>query len=316
MKVRKLLRGVAAGVAAVLVAVAVPAPVQAYPLGRDVAWLQSPQLFTFQGSRALATVGEVDGIAVPTWAGVGDYNHDGRDDLYWYHAADSSIFVLLSNGTTFHSIGAARGPGIGVPDWAAVGDFDGNGYRDDIAWLEGDTLFTFSGSCLCTIGSLTGVGKPVWAGVGDDNHDGRDDLYWYPGNGDDTIYVLTSTGDSFESATSVRGPGIGAPQAAVVGDFNGDGWADDIAWLQTPQLFTFVGSCLCTRGEVDGIGSPVWYGAGDYNGDGRDDLFWYHADTNLYVLLSNGTTFHSIGAVRGPGIGAPQWAGGGHFTGN
>lgn len=82
-------------------------------------------MYTFVGT-GLNTVGQVGGVGVANWAGIGDYNRDGRDDIYLYYAgSDQSIYVLLSNGSTFGSVGRVRGPGIGQPSWAATGDFDG-----------------------------------------------------------------------------------------------------------------------------------------------------------------------------------------------
>jgi hypothetical protein len=100
-----------------------------------------------------------------------------------------------------------------------VGDFDGDGWRDDIAWLQGSSLFTFSGSGFSTIGSVGGIGTPTWAGVGDYNHDGKDDVFWYYG-GDGTIHTCTSTGTTFSSCSQRRGPGVGAPDWAGVGNFH------------------------------------------------------------------------------------------------
>jgi hypothetical protein len=91
----------------------------------DIAWQQGTTVYTFAGT-GLSTVGQVGGIGVANWAGVGDYNRDGKDDIYLYYAGtDQSIYVLQSNGSTFSSIGRVRGPGIGQPSWAATGDFDG-----------------------------------------------------------------------------------------------------------------------------------------------------------------------------------------------
>jgi GH25 family lysozyme M1 (1,4-beta-N-acetylmuramidase) len=281
----------------------------------DIAWYQNPTVFTFSGT-ALSTIGSVPGIGVPEWAGVGDYNHDGRDDLYWFYGDTGTMHVLTSTGSTFVSIGAVRGPGIGHPVWAGVGDFDGDGYRDDIAWYQSDgRVYTFSGTGLPTAGSVPGIGVPTWAGVGDYNHDGRDDLYWFYGD-TGTMHVLTSTGSTFVSIGAVRGPGIGRPVWAGVGDFDGDGYRDDIAWYQSDgHVFTFSGTALATAGSVPGIGTPEWAGVGDYNHDGRDDLYWYYGDTGtMHVLTSTGPTFVSIGAVRGPGIGHPAWAGVGSFN--
>jgi hypothetical protein len=86
----------------------------------DIAWLENGTVFTFSGS-GLSTVGSVSGIYTAAWAGVGDYHHDGKDDLYWYQS--TNVYVLESNGTAFHSIGSVRGPGVGAPTWAATGSF-------------------------------------------------------------------------------------------------------------------------------------------------------------------------------------------------
>ena len=73
------------------------------------------------------STGTSPGIGAPTWAGVGSYNGDNKDDLFWYHGgSDGSIYVLGSTGTQFTSNGRVRGPGIGAPTWAGVGDFDGS----------------------------------------------------------------------------------------------------------------------------------------------------------------------------------------------
>ncbi|MEV4623925.1 VCBS repeat-containing protein, partial [Asanoa sp. NPDC049573] len=279
--------------------------------GADIAWMQGSGVFTFAGA-GFPTIGSVDGLGTPTWAGVGDYTHDGKDDLFWYYAGDGTLHTCDATGTTFANCTMRRGPGVGKPDWAGVGDFDGDGYRDDIAWLQGSALFTFSGTGLATIGSVDGLGTPTWAGVGDYTHDGKDDLFWfYP---DGTLHTCESTGTTFTNCTMRRGPGIGTPDWAGVGDFDGDGYRDDIAWLQGSAVFTFSGTALATIGSVDGLGTPTWAGVGDYNRDGKDDLIWYYgADGTLHTCESTGTTFTNCGLRRGPGIGTPTWAATGTF---
>jgi hypothetical protein len=280
--------------------------------GADVAWMQQgSSLFTFSGA-GFPTIGSVDGIGTPDWAGVGDYTHDGKDDLFWYYAGDGTIHTCEANGTTFTNCTMRRGPGVGKPDWAGVGDFDGDGYRDDIAWHQGSTIYTFSGTGLATIGSVDGPGTPTWAGVGDYTHDGKDDLFWsYP---DGTIHTCESTGSTFTNCTLRRGPGIGTPDWAGVGDFDADGYRDDIAWHQDSTIYTFSNEGLPTMGTVTGIGTPTWAGVGDYNHDGKDDLIWYYGgDGTLHTGESTGTTFTNWTMRRGPGIGQPAWAGTGTF---
>jgi GH25 family lysozyme M1 (1,4-beta-N-acetylmuramidase) len=277
----------------------------------DLAWLQPGRLFTFSGTH-LSTVASIP-MASPHWAGVGDYDHDGHSDLFWYYGSNGTIHMLLGRGQSFTSIGAVRGPGIGRPVWAGVGDFDGDGYDDDLAWLQPGVLFLFTGAHLGTVSAIP-LASPTWAGVGDYNHDGRDDLYWYyAGNG--SVHVLLSTGRSFRSIGMVRGPGVGAPTWAGVGDFTGDGFADSLAWQQGNVLFTFAGPHVATVGKKV-TAYAQWTGVLDYDHNHRDDLVTYSAGSGLLrILLSAGNTFHSAVTVRGPGVGAPIWAAAGSIAG-
>jgi len=283
-----------------------------------IAWLEGTRLFMFAGAD-LSTAGYVDGIGRPDWAGAGDYNRDGREDLFWYHAGnDTSIYVLLSTGDSFKSIGrAVRGPGVGKPTWAATGDFNGDGYRNEVAWLEGTDLFMFSGTDLSTVSTTTGIGTPDWAGVGDYDGDKKDDLFWYHGGTDSTIYVLRSDGKGFSSVGPIRGPGVGTPSWAGVGDFDGDGRRDDLAWNQGDTLFTFCGQHLADCGKVTGIANPTWASVVRERSGRRDALLWFHKepDGSFYLLeMWPGTNnFRSTGRVRGPGVGAPLVAVGGKF---
>lgn len=298
-----------------------PSPTRAPPPSsrHGLAWLEGTRLFMFAGA-GLSTVGYVDGIGRPDWAGAGDYNKDGKEDLFWYHAgADSSIYVLLSTGSSFGSVGRVRGPGIGRPTWAATGDFNGDGYRNEIAWLEGTTLFKFSGTNLSTASVTTGIGTPDWAGVGDYDGDGKDDLFWFHGGSDSSIYVLRSDGRGFSSVGRIRGPGLGTPTWAGVGDFNGDGRRNDLAWHQGNTLFTFCGSHLSNCGNATGIANPTWAGVVNGKSDRRDALLWFHKDPDgsFYLLeMWPGTNnFRSTGRVRGPGVGIPLVAVSGVFRG-
>jgi GH25 family lysozyme M1 (1,4-beta-N-acetylmuramidase) len=189
----------------------------------------------------------------------------------------------------------------------AGGVFRPRGYADDLAWLQGSTLFTFSGTRMSTIAALP-LGVPTWAGAGDYDQDGHGDLFWYyASNG--TIHLVLGRGISFTSIGTVRGPGVGRPSWAGVGDFDGDGYRDDLAWLQQGVLFLFSGPALSTVSAIP-LAAPTWAGVGDFNHDGRDDLFWYYArNGSIHVLLSTGRGFVSIGMARGPGVGLPGWAG-------
>jgi len=277
----------------------------------DLAWYDNRTLWGFAGP-GMANKAEMP-FGRPDWAGAGDYDHDGIEDLYWYHESSTTIYVIL--GGDFTRVVVARGPGVGKPTWAGVGDFDGNGFRDEIAWYDGRMLFLLRGTGLGTVYETDNFSPPTWAGVADDTKDGKDDLYWYHGGTNGTIYGIPSTGSGFGGAYWVRGPGIGEPQWAGVGDFDGDGFRNDLAWFAGGWLFTFTGSGLGTTGERYGYAMPDWAGVGHCDASGRDSLFWYHGPPNgtVYCIQNNGRQFTDAFAVRGPGIGPPVWAGTGDF---
>jgi hypothetical protein len=286
----------------------------------NVAWLQGSTLYKFSGND-LHEAGHAGGIGTPDWAGAGDYDRDGAEDLFWYHGgSNGSIYVLRSTGVSesaFQSLGAIRGPGIGAPTWAATGDFNGDGHRNEIAWLQGTTLFMFAGSNLGMVSSTTVAGTPNWGGVGDYDGDGKDDLFWFYGGTDGSIYRLMSTGTSFGAATRIRGPGLGTPSWAGVGNFTGSGPKRDIVWLQGSMLYTFCGQQLLNCGSTSGISAPTWAAVVNRTGDQRDDLLWFHGGTDgSFYGLEMGpgnNNFLSNGTIRGPGVGTPLVAVSGGF---
>jgi hypothetical protein len=159
----------------------------------------------FSGSEWLS------GYSRPDWAGVGDFNGDGKSDLAWYEAWNNNgVKVLLSNGSGFSS--STWLTGYGKPDWAGVGDFNGDG-KSDLAWYEawnnnGVKVLLSNGSGFSSSTWLTGYGKPDWAGVGDFNGDGKSDLAWYEAwNHNGAAQVLLSTSTGFSGAEWLKGYG-------------------------------------------------------------------------------------------------------------
>lgn len=266
------------------------------------------------------------GFGGPDWAGVGDFNGDGKLDIAWYEAwNDHGITVALSNGHGF-DYGGKWLTGFGAPDWAAVGDFDGDG-KADIAWYEawnqnGITVARSTGSSFQNAGHwITGWGKPDWAGVGDFDGDGKADIAWYEAWNNAGITVGRSTGGSFQWSGQWL-TGWGRPDWAGVGDFDGDGKAD-VAWYEAWNnhgitVGRSTGSAIAWSGQwLKGWGAPDWAAVGDFDGDGKADIAWYEAWNNhgITVGRSTGSSLAWDGQWI-TGWGAPDRAFAGDFDGD
>jgi hypothetical protein len=67
---------------------------------------------------------------------VGDFNGDGRDDIFRYVPGSSGADVFLSDGTRFVRDGSWTGAGHGTDGWY-IGDYDGDGKDDIFRYVPG-----------------------------------------------------------------------------------------------------------------------------------------------------------------------------------
>ncbi len=216
----------------------------------------------------------------------GDFNADGRQDLFLY--ADGVSYFCPGPGVTagFNCVAHPDG------DWASkfqptAGDFDGDGATDLMLFGGGQSYFC-SGDGLTLTSSTTACRSIVsgadWRGdtlAGDFNGDGVDDLLLTPT--ETTSYFCPGPGISKTANCTATT----RPMTGLVGDFNGDGVADVVRWSATGLGTSKVVACpgqvvsggaSCTEYTVPSTGyfessTPLHRRiVGDFNGDGVVDL--------------------------------------------
>jgi hypothetical protein len=266
---------------------------------------------------------------LPISIAVGDFNGDGKQDLAVLSAIQS-LTILLGNGdgTFTQSAGSPITFPNSDPVFVAVGDFNGDGKADlvlassdtyslIILLGNGDGTFTSAASSPLTVGQSGDAFEFVT--VGDLNGDGVPDLAVLSSvtnsSGDSqpgTVTILLGNGNGTFTQAANSPVTVGyAPQAAVVGDFSGDGKLDlaitnvcgSDAADNIPSCTdsTTAGTMTILMGNGNGTftqatNSPVSLGhdpqsiaVGDFNRDGKADLAVVNTlDGTVWVFPGNG----------------------------
>jgi hypothetical protein len=184
--------------------------------------------------------------------GNGDYDGDGRADIFWRNTVTGQNHMHLMNGGTITSSLSVTT----VPDpdnWkvAGNGDYDGDG-KSDILWRHATTgqnhMYLMDSSTVAGSLSVTTVPDPDnWqvAAGGDYNADGKSDILWRnAATGQNHMYLM----DGAMVASSLS-----------------------VTTVPSPDDWKVVGS-------------------GDYNGDNKSDIFWRNISTGqnwMYLMNSN-----------------------------
>ncbi|MGW3610533.1 MULTISPECIES: FG-GAP repeat domain-containing protein, partial [unclassified Micromonospora] len=167
-------------------------------------------------------------------------------------------------------------------------DVTGDG-RDDVVTFTQNTLAdVYVGTS--TGGSFTGT-SVKWndffsiggetASTGDVNGDGRDDIVTFAHSNTGDVYVALSNGTSFGGGLKWHDWFAPGAEIGAVGDVNGDGRADIVAFTHDPAGDVYV---ALSTGASFGPGlkwheyfSPFgeFPALGDVNGDGADDIITF-----------------------------------------
>jgi hypothetical protein len=224
---------------------------------------------------------QVTGWAAPSAVAVGDFNGDGKDDLFWASASPSGgvqANVLLATPGGW-SLGFS-GSNWTTPSFVQAGDFNGDGKADlvyvtDTSSTTVDAITLLSGGSGWSTGwQVTGWTKPVMLSSGDYDGDGKADLLWIsPASSGGGVQADALMSAGYAWRLGWRGQNWTAPYMITSGDFNGDG-RDDVAYIvdtgpstANANTLTSTGSGWSTSWQVIGWAKPIAITSGDFNGN-------------------------------------------------
>lgn len=209
--------------------------------GKDYVWYSNGDTYG-DDLASTGTFQRVDRTETDSFEGVeaGDFNGDGRSDLYFYEDAGNDRIWYGQATRTFDSRSISSSPD-GARE-LRVGNFDGdtNGTRaiDDLLYLSpapsGSWTVRYGSTTLGTLASVTPAAQipaslPTrsvtavgnWNGLDGSPSRSYQDLYFYnSGSTTDKIWYGTSTRGTF-ATKDVTGTPTGARELSV-GDFDGD----------------------------------------------------------------------------------------------
>lgn len=239
-----------------------------------------------------------------TLQGYGNFNGDGKTDLFWQNlnTGETSAWLMDGSDAPTRISYSTVTPGSG---WVlqGMGDFTGTG-KTDLFWynkVTGDTAaWLMNGTNAPTYASYGKVAPEsgwVFQGMGDFSGNGKTDLFWYNRHTGDTGAWLLNGANAPSYATY----GQVAPNSGWIlkgmGDLTGNG-KTDLFWYnqQTGDTAAWMldGTSCSAQMSLRTL-SPQngwnFEGLADVTGNGKADAIWYNKRTGeTQTWMMNGTS--------------------------
>jgi hypothetical protein len=226
----------------------------------------------------------------------GDFDNDGRADILWYWAGDTTARIWWGRADRTFDIDNRVGffPATSYTNVFA-GDFDNNGYDDIFMYKAGGggdyVRFASSGR---TFGSAVShpVNNTLIPIVGNFDNSSGDDIFWYS-----TATAAVNRWYSLGSQTSfnvLNGYAVdpGGPFEPIVGNFDGS-LGDDIFWYvagaSQDRLWYSVGGTSFSKVNAENVSSTYAPISGDFDGDGHGDIYWDSAGSTVDFIWAGDT---------------------------
>ena len=262
---------------------------------------------------------------------VGDFDGDGRDDIATFVRSTTSggqvgdVYVALSTGSAFGASAQWQELFCIDDETCAIGDVDGDGRDDIVAFVRNTTSGGQVGDVYVALSTGSAFGASAqWkeqfclessiCEVADMNGDGRGDLVAFVRSADAAtgfgdVRVALSTGTGFADAALWHDFFCIPGEECRLGDVNGDGNVDAVAFIRSTKGGTAQGNVLVALSDGTRLlDATLWHAGfcvreemcmlGDVNGDGSADAVSFVRDArtgdrqgDIYVSLSAGTTF-------------------------
>ncbi|NOT64345.1 MAG: hypothetical protein HOP19_29355, partial [Acidobacteria bacterium] len=256
-------------------------------------------LYLHYGDGRAAFASPLHYLATGFPVGTGDYQRDGRPDLFLFHLG-RALTIVTSEAQGFNAPRGFSYAAAGSAQNLAAGDVNGDGIGDivvvggSLTWVPGTGRGTFGAPITIDVPNNGGTAAAV---LRDFNRDGRLDLALLQSNSLIVTILLNNGRGQFTPRSTFNVNGS-ATQLGVA-DFNQDGSLDLVTRGQAGGLALYLGNGQGNfTPNATGLGGSEagsLFAIGDFNGDGLFDLAYPdplaqsgQSAARLFILPGNG----------------------------